>query len=61
MDGAMMMTQQAESFKKQEEELHKRLTMPDRTMSVCDICGVFINSTDNEERRQVGLGDGVGG
>lgn len=53
VDAALMLSQQADAYKKQHEELFKRASMPDRSMSVCDICGVFINSTDNDERRWV--------
>ncbi len=56
VDGAMAMTKQAENLGKQYEVLHKQLTEPERTMTVCDICGVFINSTDNEQRRLVSRG-----
>lgn len=51
----MTFAQQAEAFNKQHEELHKQFTTPERTMSVCDVCGVFINSTDNDQRKAVGL------
>lgn len=53
VDQAQLLQQQAEAYNKQHEELFKRLTAPDKTMLVCDICGVFINSTDNEQRRRV--------
>jgi len=53
VDAALECTQQAESIGRQHETLHKQLTEPDRTMTVCEICGVFINSTDNEQRRLV--------
>ena len=53
VDNALVMTNQADNYKRQYEMLHKTLTQPDRTMTVCDVCGVFINSTDNEQRRLV--------
>jgi hypothetical protein len=53
VDQALMLSQQADAYKKQKDEMHKRLTAPDRIMTVCDTCGVFINSTDNEARRMV--------
>ncbi|KAL6748790.1 hypothetical protein V8C86DRAFT_3015992 [Haematococcus lacustris] len=53
VDQAQQCQQAAEAYNKQHEELYKRLTMPEKTMLVCDICGVFINSTDNEQRRRV--------
>lgn len=56
MDQAMMLQSQAETYTKQHEEMHKRLTVPEKTMLVCDICGVFINSTDNDQRRRVSGG-----
>ena len=55
MDGSMAMATQAESYQSQHEALHKSLTTPERIMTVCDVCGVFINSTDNDQRRQVNL------
>jgi RNA-binding protein Luc7-like 2 len=53
VDGSLLFAQQADNFKLQHESLFKALTAPDRTMTVCDVCGVFINSTDNEQRRKV--------
>lgn len=55
VDGAQVFSQQAEVFSKQKEAKHRAATEPERTMTVCDICGVFINSTDNEARRRVGI------
>ena len=55
VDGSMAMATQAESYHSQHDALHKSLTTPERIMTVCDVCGVFINSTDNEQRRQVNL------
>lgn len=52
-DGSMAMAEAAEKFKETATQMHHDLITPDRTMSVCEICGVFINSTDNEQRRQV--------
>lgn len=53
VDQAMLLQNQAEMYSRQHEELRKRLTIPEKTMLVCDICGVFINSTDNDQRRRV--------
>ena len=53
VDGSMVCAQQAETYKKQHETLHTSLTAPERVMTVCEVCGVFINSTDNDQRRQV--------
>jgi hypothetical protein len=55
VDGAQVFSQQAEAFAKQKESKHRQATQPERTMTVCDICGVFMNSTDNEARRRVSL------
>lgn len=52
VDGAMVCAQQAETYKKQHDTLHTQLTAPERVMTVCEVCGVFINSTDNDQRRQ---------
>lgn len=53
VDGSMVQANVAEGFQKQYEALHTSFTQPERTMTVCDVCGVFINSTDNEQRRRV--------
>jgi RNA-binding protein Luc7-like 2 len=55
VDGSMALAQQADVLKRQHETLVKNATAPERSMSVCDICGIFISSTDNEARRQVSL------
>lgn len=51
----MEFAEQAEKLKKQHDELHTQYTTPERTMAVCEVCGVFINSTDNDQRKAVGL------
>lgn len=44
------------------QTLLRTLTTPERTMEVCDVCGIFINSSDNEQRRMVsGLAGWLGG
>ncbi len=53
VDGSILFANTAEGFKTQYDALHASFTQPERTMSVCDVCGVFINSTDNEQRRKV--------
>lgn len=53
VDGSLVCAQQAETYKKQHETLQTQLTAPERVMTVCEVCGVFINSTDNDQRRQV--------
>mgnify|MGYP001807240090 CR=1 FL=1 len=60
VDVSMALAQQATEMQAQHDRLHKSLTAPERTMSVCDICGVFINSTDNDQRRQVREREGDG-
>eukprot|EP00210_Caulerpa_lentillifera_P004300 g4103.t1 len=52
IDQSMLYSQQGEALKKQYDELYKTFTQPERTMTVCEVCGVFINSTDNEQRRR---------
>lgn len=53
VDGSMAAATAAEDIQKQYDALYKELTANDRFMTVCEVCGVFINSTDNEQRRQV--------
>lgn len=53
VDGSLVCAQQAETYKKQYDTLNTQLTAPERVMTVCEVCGVFINSTDNDQRRQV--------
>ncbi|MEW5311126.1 MAG: hypothetical protein WDW38_002866 [Sanguina aurantia] len=52
VDASIMLAATADDLKLQHDRMVKQLTAPDRTMSVCDICGVFVNSTDNDQRRQ---------
>jgi len=52
VDASMALAAQAEGLQKEHDKLLGSLTQPDRVMSVCEVCGVFINSTDNEQRRQ---------
>ncbi len=53
VDASMTFANQAEALSKQQTELFKQFTTPERTMSVCDVCGVFINSTDSDQRKAV--------
>merc|ERR1712050_89289 len=47
-----MGAQEVEKIRTDKENLEQRLKYPGgRIMFVCDVCGVFINSTDNEARR----------
>lgn len=49
---SLQTAQEAEKIKKERENLDKLLKYPcGRIMFVCEVCGVFINSTDNEARR----------
>ena len=52
VDQSIVFSQQADALKKQYDEMYKTFTTPERTMTVCEVCGVFINSTDNEQRRR---------
>merc|ERR1712199_36999 len=52
VDHSLQIAQEAEKVKLERELLEQRFKFPGgRIMFVCDICGVFINSTDNEARR----------
>lgn len=53
VDASMVYAEQAEKLKKQHDELFTQFTTPERTMAVCEVCGVFINSTDNDQRKAV--------
>ena len=48
VDASMALASQAEALKAEHDKLLATLTAPDRIMSVCEVCGVFSNSTDNE-------------
>lgn len=47
------MAEAAEKYREEHDQLFTELTTPERTKSVCEVCGVFVNSTDNEQRRLV--------
>lgn len=53
VDESMEFANQAEQFRKQYAELYKLAITPERTMQVCDVCGVFINASDSEQRKAV--------
>jgi hypothetical protein len=58
----MRMAEQAEAFKRQHETLERQLTLPDRVMAVCEVCGIFISSMGEDGKRQVrGAGRAPGG
>jgi len=43
---------EAFKIKEEKETIEQRIRFPGgRIMFVCDVCGVFINNTDNEARR----------
>jgi rubrerythrin len=49
---SLQTAQEAEKIKTERESMDKLLKYPcGRIMFVCEVCGVFINSTDNEARR----------
>ena len=48
-----MISLQVEITRAEYEEAHRKATERDRTMTVCDVCGVFMTSTDSEARREV--------
>jgi hypothetical protein len=52
-DGSLAMNEAASKFKEDHDKLRLDLITPERTKSVCEVCGVFINSTDSEQRLQV--------
>eukprot|EP00884_Botryococcus_braunii_P012728 jgi/Botrbrau1/21456/Bobra.0216s0064.1 len=54
VDGAMLFAKQAEAFSTQHETLHKQLTTPDRVMTVCEVCGVFINLVETDRKGKAG-------
>ncbi len=52
VDGALAATRQAEALGAQHDAMHKTMTDPERTMSVCEVCGIFI-SVEGDGRRLV--------
>lgn len=52
VEDSLHSAQEAEKYRMERENLEKRFKYPSgRIMFVCEVCGVFINSTDNEARR----------
>merc|ERR1712100_487974 len=52
VEDSLHSAQEADKLKMEKENLEQRLKYPGgRIMFVCEVCGVFINSTDNEARR----------
>jgi hypothetical protein len=54
VDNALVCTNQADNYRRQYETLHTQLTQPERIMTVCEVCGVFISTTTDDTRRMVG-------
>lgn len=52
VDASMAALGQVERLREEASKLEARYSAPDRYMEVCDVCGVFIQSTDNEARRR---------
>ena len=42
---------QAETLKVEHDKLHAEMTRPDRIMNVCEVCGIFMQSTDAEAKK----------
>jgi RNA-binding protein Luc7-like 2 len=55
VDGAMLFAKQAEAFATQHETTLKQLTQPDRIMTVCEVCGVFINMVETDRKGKAGV------
>merc|ERR1719235_1150775 len=52
IDQSIRAAQEGEKIRIEKQNLEQRLKFPGgRIMFVCDVCGVFINNTDNEARR----------
>lgn len=52
VDQSLQAAHDVKKIKIEKENIEQRFRYPGgRIMFVCDICGVFINSTDNEARR----------
>ena len=53
VDASAALAKQLELTRAEYAAVHKKATERDRTMTVCDVCGVFMTSTDSEARREV--------
>lgn len=51
VDASMARASRAEKLKEEHDQTLVTLTAPDRIMTVCEVCGVFINCTDSEQRQ----------
>jgi hypothetical protein len=54
-DGSVEAHAKATELSEQHDALRLELITPERVKSVCEVCGVYTNSTDNEARREVRL------
>ncbi|KAK9844094.1 hypothetical protein WJX81_004357 [Elliptochloris bilobata] len=52
VDGSQLFATQAEAFAQQHAELLKSLSAPERVMTVCEICGVFMQQLDNSDPKR---------
>ena len=52
-DGSIAMNEAAMALREEHDKLRHDLITPERTKSVCEVCGVFVNSNDTEQRREV--------
>lgn len=53
IDESLALAKQLELTREEYVAAFKKATERDRTMTVCDVCGVFMTSTDSEARREV--------
>lgn len=52
VDASMAAVAQAERLRKDAEGLIARYSRPDRQLEVCEVCGLFMQSTDSEARKR---------
>ena len=52
VDGSQLFATQAEAFAQQHAELLHSLSAPERVMTVCEICGVFMQQLDNSDPKR---------
>ncbi|KAI7842576.1 hypothetical protein COHA_003812, partial [Chlorella ohadii] len=52
VDASMAAVAQAERLRKDAEGLVARYSRPDRQLEVCEVCGLFMQSTDSEARKR---------
>mmetsp|Transcript_19356 Transcript_19356/g.58498 ORF Transcript_19356/g.58498 Transcript_19356/m.58498 type:complete len:361 (-) Transcript_19356:1452-2534(-) len=51
VDASMAAAAKAEKLKEEHDQNLVTMTAPERIMTVCEVCGVFINCTDAEQRQ----------